>query len=67
MGAELELLLHPLTVDLQEAVVADASNGNACPVHRHGGTQCFFHLAVVATLAHIDEIDHQQATDIPKT
>jgi len=64
VSSQLKVLLDPLPIDLQKTVVADPSDGDPGPIHLHGISQGFFYLAVVPAEPHVDEIDHDEATDI---
>src|SRR5690606_32210046 len=57
---------QPLARELQEAKGADPAELNARSVQFHRLLQASFHLPDMARILHIDEVDHDQARQIPQ-
>jgi hypothetical protein len=66
MGADRERLAQALAVDLEQPVRADAPDGRAGLVGLHRVAQRLLYFALVLDRAHVDEVDHHQAADVPE-
>jgi hypothetical protein len=64
VSAELERLLDPLPVDLDQAVRADPPHGRARLVRLHRVLQGLLDLPLVLGGPHVDEVHHHDAADV---
>ena len=52
-----------MSIDLEETVLADATDGESCLVRFHRVAHGLFDLGSVATSVHVDEVHHDQPAD----
>ena len=67
MGAREQARFDPLSGHLQESESRDSANLDAGLVSLEGLLQDLLHLAAVLIVAHIDEVDDEEAADVPKS
>ena len=58
---------QPLTAHFQQAEFADGAELHTGAVQTQGIAQAIFHFTPVFLLVHVDEVDHDQATQIAQT
>ena len=66
VGPQHESLFDALTVDLQQAVGADAADGGARLVGLHGVAHRLLDGVLVLAGPHVDEVDDDEAADVTK-
>ena len=67
MGRFAEARAQSLTRQLHQAKARDLAHLNPGAVHMQRITQAVFHLALIAGVFHVDEVDHDQSTQIAQT